>query len=60
VFVIRDGRSRFTPIRTGISDDRNIAVVDDLGEEVRVVVGPFKTLRDLEDSTKVKVTKEKE
>jgi HlyD family secretion protein len=60
VFVIRDGRSRFTPIRTGISDDRSIAVVDDLGEEVRVVVGPFKTLRDLEDSTKVKVTKEKE
>jgi hypothetical protein len=35
-------------------------VLHDLDEDVRVVTGPFKTLRDLEDSTKVKVTKEKE
>lgn len=60
IFTVRDGRSRFMPVSTGISDDRNIVVLNDLDQEVRVVIGPFKTLRDLEDSTKVKVTKEKE
>jgi HlyD family secretion protein len=60
IFTIRDGRSRFIPVKTGISDDMNIVILSDLDEDVRVVTGPFKTLRDLEDSTKVKITKEKE
>jgi HlyD family secretion protein len=60
IFVVRDGRSRFTPVRTGISDDKNIEVLRELPEDTRVVVGPFKALRDLEDSVKVKITEERE
>ena len=60
VFVVRSGRARFTPVRTGISDDKNIEVLQELPEDGRVIIGPFKALRDLEDSTKVKVTEERE
>jgi HlyD family secretion protein len=60
VFLVEDDRSRFVAVRTGISDDRSIALLDDLPEDSRVITGPFKALRDLEDSTKVKVTEEKE
>jgi HlyD family secretion protein len=60
IYVIRDGRARFMPVRTGISDDRNIEILRDLPEDTRVVIGPFKALRDLEDSTKVKITEERE
>ncbi|MFH1313031.1 MAG: efflux RND transporter periplasmic adaptor subunit [Candidatus Eisenbacteria bacterium] len=60
IFIVRDGRSRFTPVRTGISDDKDIEVLWDLPEDTRVVTGPFKALRDLADSTKVKITEERE
>jgi HlyD family secretion protein len=60
VFIVEDGRSRFVPVTTGISDDTNIEILETLGEDTRVIIGPFKTLRDLEDSTKVKVVKERD
>lgn len=60
IFVVRDERSRFTPVRTGISDGKDIELLQDLPEGSDVVIGPFKALRDLEDSTKVKVTEERE
>jgi HlyD family secretion protein len=60
IFLVENGRSKFMPVRTGISDDKNIVVLDELPEDSRVVTGPFKVLRDLEDSTKVKITEEKE
>jgi HlyD family secretion protein len=60
IFTIIEGRARFRPVRTGISDDKNIEIHEDLGEEVQVVTGPFRVLRDLEDSVKVKITKTKE
>ncbi len=60
IFTVDDGRARFRPISAGISDDKNIEIYEDLGEDVQVVTGPFKILRDLEDSVKVKITKTKE
>ena len=60
VFTVRDGRSDFAPVSTGISDDKNIQIFEALGEDLPVVTGPFKTLRDLEDSTKVKIVKERD
>lgn len=60
VFIVEEDRSRFVPVTTGISDDTNIEILEMLEEDTRVVVGPFKTLRDLEDSTKVKVVKERD
>jgi HlyD family secretion protein len=59
VFTVEKSRSRFVPLRTGISDDKNIEILGDLAPGTEVIIGPFKTLRDLQDSTKVKVTKTK-
>jgi HlyD family secretion protein len=60
IFVIKDGRAEFVPVTTGIADDMNITVSNPLGEKTPVIVGPFKTLRDLEDSTRVKKVKERD
>lgn len=60
VFTVERSRARFAPLRTGISDAKNIEVLDGLRSGDDVVVGPFKVLRDLEDSTKVKTTEAKE
>jgi HlyD family secretion protein len=60
IFTVKDGRSHFVPVTTGISDDTNIEILEDLGQDVPVIIGPFKTLRDLEDSTKVKIVKERD
>jgi HlyD family secretion protein len=60
IFIVEKGRSRFRNVKTGISDDKNIVIIDALDEGSSVITGPFKALRDLEDSIKVKVTKERE
>jgi len=60
VFTVREGRSDFVPVSTGISDDMNIQILESPGEDVPIVTGPFKTLRDLEDSTRVKIVKERD
>jgi HlyD family secretion protein len=60
IFIVEDGRARFRPVSTGISDEKNIEIYEDLDEEVQVVTGPFRVLRDLEDSVKVKITKTRE
>jgi HlyD family secretion protein len=60
VFIVKDDRSDFVPLSTGISDDLNIEILGALAEEIPVIIGPFKTLRDLEDSTKVKIAKERD
>lgn len=59
LFTIEKSRSKFVPLRTGISDDKNIEILGNLGPGADVIIGPFKALRDLEDSTKVKVTQAK-
>jgi HlyD family secretion protein len=60
IFTVIEGRARFRPVSTGISDEKNIEIYEDLDEDVQVVTGPFRVLRDLEDSVKVKITKTKE
>ncbi len=60
IFTVKDGRSDFVPVTTGISDDMNIEIFETLGEDIQIVIGPFRTLRDLEDSTKVKIVKERD
>ncbi|HVP58079.1 MAG TPA: efflux RND transporter periplasmic adaptor subunit [bacterium] len=59
VFTVEKSRSKFVPVRTGVSDDKNIEILGSLGQGSEVIVGPFKVLRDLADSTKVKVTQAK-
>jgi HlyD family secretion protein len=60
IFIVEQGRSKFLPVKTGISDDKNIELVGDIAAGTQVITGPFKTLRDLEDDTRVRVIQERE
>jgi HlyD family secretion protein len=53
VFVIEAGRAQFQPVSTGILGGLDV-VVQGLAPQVRVIVGPFQSLRELKDGAAVK------
>jgi HlyD family secretion protein len=55
VFVVREGRAVFVPVRIGISGDRYFEVVTGLEGGESVVGGPYQALRDLTDGAPVKI-----
>jgi HlyD family secretion protein len=55
VFVIEEGLARFRPVRTGIIGTTDIEIVDGLSEDDRIVIGPYRVLRTLEDETPVRI-----
>lgn len=57
VFVDRDGKAEFVPVRTGIASETMIEVFGDLKEGERIVSGPYKALRELKPGTRVKQEK---
>jgi len=57
VFVVKDGKATFVPVRTGIMSETDVEIVSGLGEKSKVVTGPFKVLRDLKDGQVVKEEK---
>jgi HlyD family secretion protein len=59
VFLVRDGRATFVKVATGIADQQNIEIVSGIQPEDVVIVGPFRTLRELEDGDKIEVEDDK-
>ncbi|MCH8993206.1 MAG: efflux RND transporter periplasmic adaptor subunit, partial [Acidobacteria bacterium] len=59
VFVVRDGKAVFVEVTTGIADQQNIEITSGLKKGEEIVVGSFRTLRELEDGDLVEVKKEK-
>ncbi len=60
VFVIDNGLAKKKAVKTGISDDSYIEVIEGLNEGEEVVKGSFKAInKELEDNSKVKVDNEK-
>jgi len=57
IFVMEDNTAKFVKVETGISDQQNIEIVTGLEQDQKIIVGPYKTLRQLKDGYKVKVTK---
>ena len=55
VFVVRDGRAHFVPVRVGISGDRYFEILSGLEAGDRVVSGSYEALRDLTDGAPVEV-----
>jgi len=55
VFVVRDGKAVFVPVRVGIAGDRYFEVMTGLAENDQVVSGPYQALRDLKDGEPVKI-----
>jgi HlyD family secretion protein len=55
VFVVRDGKALFTPIKTGIAGDKYFEALSGITEGEQVVIGPFSSVRELSDGAAVKV-----
>jgi HlyD family secretion protein len=55
VFVIREGRAVFVPVKVGIAGERHFEVLTGLREGDRVITGPFNSVRQLADGEPVKV-----
>ena len=56
VFVIRNGRAEFVPVKTGIAGDKHFEVVSGpLTEGEQVITGPFASVRNLQDGDTVTV-----
>lgn len=56
VFLVKDGRAVFTAIKTGIAGERYFEVVSGLKEADEVIVGPFSSVRALQDGDPVRIT----
>jgi HlyD family secretion protein len=55
VFVIRDNKAVFVPVKVGIAGERFFEVTSGLQENDRVITGPFESVRNLYDGDLVKV-----
>jgi HlyD family secretion protein len=54
VFLVRDGKVLFEPVKTGIAGDKYFEVLSGLKEGDTVVTGPFSSVRELRDGAPVK------
>jgi HlyD family secretion protein len=55
VFVVRDGKAVFEPVKTGIAGEKYFEVLSGLKEGDTVIIGPFSSVRELRDGAPVKV-----
>jgi HlyD family secretion protein len=55
VFVIRDGKAEFMPIKMGIAGDKYFEVLDSLKVGDAVITGPYNSVRGMTDGDAVRV-----
>ena len=55
VFVFRDNRAVFVPVKVGIAGERYFEVLSGLAENDRVITGPFNSVRELADGSEVRI-----
>ncbi len=55
VFVVRDGKAAFVPVKTGIVGDKYFEVLDGLSEGDQVITGPFASVRNLREGDAVTI-----
>jgi HlyD family secretion protein len=55
VFVFRDGRAVFVPIKVGIAGERYFEVASGVGAGDQVITGPFNSVREMADGSEVKL-----
>lgn len=55
VFVIRDDRAQFLPVKIGIAGERYFEILGGLDEGDRVITGPFESVRNLSDGDLVRL-----
>ena len=57
VFVVRDNKAVFVPVKTGIAGEKFFEVTSGLTVGDQVIVGPFSSVRELQDGSAVKIEK---
>jgi HlyD family secretion protein len=57
VFVIEDGKARQRTVRTGITDEAHVEILDGVKAGEKVATGPYRSLRDLKDGDVVQIGK---
>jgi HlyD family secretion protein len=55
LFVVRDNKAEFVPVTTGIAGDKYFEALSGVKEGDVVIVGPFASVRELNDGAAVKV-----
>jgi len=55
VFVVKNNKAVFTPIKTGIAGEKYFEVLSGAKEGDQVIVGPFSSVRELADGAAVKI-----
>ncbi|HET9515622.1 MAG TPA: efflux RND transporter periplasmic adaptor subunit [Gemmatimonadales bacterium] len=59
VFVVRGGVAQFIPVKVGIAGEEHFEVLSGLGAGDSIVAGPYQSIRDMKDSTRVKQQQER-
>ena len=55
VFVFKDGKAVFTPLKTGVAGEQYFEVTDGLKGGDQVITGPFASVRELADGESVRL-----
>ena len=55
VFVVRDNKATFTPVKTGIAGEKYFEVISGANIGDQVIIGPFSSVRELRDGQMVKI-----
>jgi HlyD family secretion protein len=55
VFLFRDGKAVFTPLKTGVAGEQYFEVTDGLKAGEQVITGPFASVRELADGAGVRL-----
>ncbi len=54
VYVVKNNKAEFVVVKTGITGDTDIEVIEGLTESDKIVTGPFRELRNLKSGTEIK------
>jgi HlyD family secretion protein len=55
VFLVKDGKAVFTPMKTGIAGEKYFEALSGVNPGDQVIVGPFSSVRELKDGAAVKI-----
>jgi HlyD family secretion protein len=55
VFLVKDNKAAFVPMKTGIAGEKYFEVMSGVKEGDQVIVGPFSSVRELADGADVKI-----
>ena len=56
VFVIENGKTVQRPVRTGVSDETHVEILEGVKAGEKVVTGPYRALRDLQGGDEVQIS----